>query len=62
MEVVQVNPGKLPRLKAGVKRGDILQGLHQYETVSLDNVAYVLNNAELSDLMPLSSSHLARLG
>jgi serine protease Do len=52
MEIVQVNPGGAAD-KAGVKRGDILVGLHQYETVSLDNVAYVLNSPELRAFMPL---------
>jgi serine protease Do len=34
--------------KAGIRKGDILVGLHQYETISLDNVTYVLNLPELS--------------
>ena len=37
-----------------VKSGDILVGLHQWETLSMDNVAYVLNHPELGTFSPLS--------
>jgi serine protease Do len=40
--------------KAGIKKGDILVGLHQWETLSLDNVTYVLNHPELQTFNPLS--------
>jgi serine protease Do len=40
--------------KAGLKKGDILVGLHQWETLTLDNVAYVLTNPDLQSFMPLS--------
>jgi serine protease Do len=39
--------------KAGIQRGDILIGLHQWETVSLDNVNYVLTHPELNSFNPL---------
>jgi len=39
--------------KAGLRQGDILIGLHQWETVSLDNVNYVLTHPELSTFSPL---------
>lgn len=39
--------------KAGLRQGDILIGLHQWETVSLDNVNYVLTHPELSTFTPL---------
>lgn len=39
--------------RAGIVRGDVLIGLHQWETINLDNVLYVLNHAELSTFMPL---------
>jgi serine protease Do len=53
MEVVQINP-EGAAARAGIKKGDILIGLHQYETVSLDNVAYVINSPDLGSFMPLS--------
>lgn len=53
LEVTQVRP-EGPAAKAGLKKGDILVGLHQWETLSLDNIAYVLTNPDLQSFMPLS--------
>jgi serine protease Do len=39
--------------KAGLQRGDILIGLHQWETVSLDSVQWVLERPELPTFNPL---------
>lgn len=39
--------------KAGIQRGDILVGLHQWETVTLDNVAFVLTHPDLASFNPL---------
>ena len=39
--------------KAGIQRGDILVGLHQWETVTLDNVAFVLTHPDLASFHPL---------
>lgn len=41
-----------PAYKHGIQRGDILLGLHKWETVSLDNIAYILNNAEFKSAQP----------
>ncbi len=40
--------------KAGLKKGDILVGLHQWETLSLDNVTYVLSHPDLPTFNPMS--------
>jgi serine protease Do len=40
--------------KAGIRRGDILVGLHQWETLTLDNVAFVLTHPDLASFNPLS--------
>ena len=40
--------------KAGIKKGDILVGLHQWETLTVDNVQYVLSHPELATFSPLS--------
>jgi len=53
LEVVLVRPDGAAA-KAGLKKGDILVGLHQWETLTLDNVAYVLTNPDLGNFMPLS--------
>ena len=44
--------------KAGIQRGDILVGLHQWEMLSLDNVVFVLTHADLATFSarPASSS------
>lgn len=39
--------------KAGIQRGDILVGLHLWETLSLENVLYVLNHQDLATFIPL---------
>jgi serine protease Do len=40
--------------QAGIRQGDILVGLHQWETLSLDNVAFVLTHPDLASFNPLS--------
>lgn len=40
--------------KAGIRKGDILVGLHQWETLSVDNVAFVLSHPDLAHFTPLS--------
>ncbi len=42
-----------PAARQGVRRGDILVGMHIWETVSVDNVNYILNRADLSSFEPL---------
>src|SRR5262249_30990357 len=39
--------------KAGIQRGDILVGLHQWETLTIDNVAFVLTHPDLANFNPL---------
>jgi serine protease Do len=39
--------------RAGIQRGDILVGLHQWEMLSLDNVAFVLTHPDLATFHPL---------
>lgn len=52
LKVLAVRPGS-PAEKQGIQRGDILIGMHKWETVSLDNVSYILDNAEVSENQPL---------
>src|SRR5205823_7626045 len=47
--------------KAGIQKGDILVGLHQWETVTVDNVAFVLTHPDLASFNPLSF-HIVRGG
>jgi serine protease Do len=42
-----------PAARQGLCRGDILVGVHIWETVSLDNLLYILNSPDLPSLDPL---------
>jgi serine protease Do len=52
MLVQEVDPAS-PAAKAGITRGDILVGLHQWETLNLENVGYVLTHQDLKSFYPL---------
>lgn len=39
--------------KAGIQKGDILVGLHQWETLNLENVVFVLTHKDLATFNPL---------
>jgi serine protease Do len=53
LEVIDISSDS-PAAKAGMKKGDILVGLHTYETLSADNVIYVLSHPDLPTFQPLS--------
>jgi serine protease Do len=38
---------------AGIQKGDVLVGLHLWETLNLDNVTFVLNHKDLGTFLPL---------
>lgn len=50
--VLDVSAGSVAAV-AGVQKGDILVGLHSWETLTVENVAFVLNHKELSSFLPL---------
>jgi len=52
LAITDVNPDS-PAARAGFQRGDILIGLHQWETISADNVSFVLNHPDLASFFPL---------
>jgi serine protease Do len=52
MIVTEVDPDG-PASRAGIQPGDVLVGLHQWEATSMDNVAYVMNHADLASFYPL---------
>jgi serine protease Do len=60
LEIIAVESGSAAA-KAGIRRGDILVGLHQWETLTIDNVAFVLTHPDLASFNPLSF-YLVRSG
>lgn len=52
LEVLEVRPGG-PADEQGIRSGDILVGLHVWETISLENVIYVLDKAQSDRFGPL---------
>ena len=52
LKVARVRDGG-PAAKRGIKNGDILVGMHDWETVSLDNVKYILTQADLEPNEPV---------
>lgn len=52
LQVTDVRP-ESPAARQGVRRGDILVGMHIWETVTADNVNYILNRADLASFDPL---------
>lgn len=42
-----------PAAKQGIRPGDVLVGMHIWETVSVDNLNYILNRDDFIDLQPI---------
>jgi serine protease Do len=53
MIVVDVRAASMAA-KAGIQRGDILVGLHTWETLTIENVGFVLHHPDLPNLNPLA--------
>jgi len=49
LTVLDVKLGS-PAAQQGIRRGDVLVGMHVWETVSLENIAYILERDDLSKL------------
>ncbi len=52
MRVLQVRP-RSPAARSGIRTGDILVGLHVWETINKENVSYVLDHSKLKTILPL---------
>ncbi|HEX3726676.1 MAG TPA: PDZ domain-containing protein, partial [Pirellulales bacterium] len=50
--VTEVRAGS-PAARQGIQRSDVLVGMHVWETVSLENVDYILKRPDLSSIDPL---------
>ena len=53
LSVIAVRP-EGPAAQQGIKRGDVLVGMHVWETISLENIAYVLDREDLAKLDPMT--------
>ncbi|MHB0960461.1 MAG: trypsin-like peptidase domain-containing protein [Pirellulaceae bacterium] len=51
LKVDEVRDGS-PAQQHGIRRGDVLVGVHKWETISEDNVSYILNSAEFKATQP----------
>ena len=49
LTVLDVRAGS-PAAQQGIRRGDVLVGMHVWETVSLENIAYILDRDDLGKL------------
>jgi serine protease Do len=52
LSVTDVRPDG-PAAKQGIRRGDVLVGMHIWETITLDNVNYVLDRPDFAQLEPV---------
>jgi len=52
LQVTEVRPGS-PAARQGIRRGDVLLGMHVWETISYENVAYILNRPDFFNFSPL---------
>jgi serine protease Do len=52
LKVLEVRPDG-PAAQQGIRRGDVLVGMHHWETISLDNIDYILRHAEFATLQPI---------
>jgi serine protease Do len=52
LQVISVRP-EGPAAQQGIRRGDVLVGMHVWETISLENLAYILDREDLAKLDPI---------
>ena len=52
LRVMAVRP-KSPASDQGIRYGDVLVGMHKWETISLENVAYILDSDEFRQSQPV---------
>jgi serine protease Do len=53
LQVIAVRP-EGSAAQQGIKRGDVLVGMHVWETISLENIAYILDREDLAKLDPMT--------
>ena len=50
--VADVRPSS-PAANQGIRPGDVLVGMHIWETVSMDNISYILKRPDFASLNPV---------
>ena len=52
LTITAVRPGS-PAANQGIRPGDVLVGMHIWETITLENVSYILNRSDFGSLNPV---------
>jgi serine protease Do len=52
LQVIAVR-AESPAAQQGIRRGDVLVGMHVWETISLENIAYILDRDDLTKFDPM---------
>jgi serine protease Do len=52
LSIVAVRPNS-PAATQGLKVGDVLVGMHIWETVSMENISYILKRPDFTSLSPV---------
>lgn len=52
LRVASVRPDS-PAAQQGIRKGDVLVGMHIWETITMDNVTYILDREDFTDFQPL---------
>ncbi|MCH5374672.1 MAG: PDZ domain-containing protein, partial [Planctomycetes bacterium] len=52
MRIVSVRPDS-PAAVQGIRTGDVLVGMHVWETISRENIRYILNNGDFERFQPV---------
>ncbi len=52
LKVLEVRAGS-PAAQQGIRRGDVLLGMHVWETINLDNVSYILHRPDFHTFAPI---------
>jgi serine protease Do len=52
LAILSVRPGS-PAERQGIQRGDVLLGMHEWETITPENVDYILNRPDFSQFDPV---------
>jgi serine protease Do len=52
LAILAIRPGS-PAERQGIQRGDVLLGMHEWETITPENVDYILNRPDFNEFDPV---------